>query len=104
MNGWIRLGIVLSVVWAIAVFFYVRNQDIDRYTAAWGSLYSDCTHDNVVRKENTDCGALADGWTKAPGEGYAAFVALAPIPFGWLIVWIVFLVVRWVVRGFKRVA
>jgi hypothetical protein len=118
MNGWIRLGIVLSVVWAIAVFFYVRNIDFNRASAFLDERYSSCVKvmhaeidrlplgsdlDVAVGKEYSDCvdSAMNHMFDKDRGPGYAALAALAPIPFIWLIGWLVFLVIRWVVRGFK---
>jgi hypothetical protein len=108
MNGWIRLATVLTFVWAIAVFFYVRHIDTDRASDWSGMVFSSCSSAKAVVKEyaNRDCIAEAHDTSSKmdPGPGNAAFAALAPIPFIWLIGWLIFLVIRWVVRGFKQAA
>jgi len=104
MNGWIRLAIVLTFVWAIVVFFYVRHVDMDRRSDWFRLAYSTCSESKAAPKDATrDCLAHASESASVmdPGPGNAAFAALAPIPFIWLTGWLVFLVIRWVVRGFK---
>ena len=109
MNGWIRLAIVLSFVWAIAVFFYVRHVDSQQASDWFHFVYSSCGERKASGDKeyaNKDCIAEAHNSSAVmdPGPGNAAFAALAPIPFIWLIGGLVFLVIRWVVRGFKRAA
>jgi hypothetical protein len=50
MRGWVRLGIVLSVVWAAVVFFYVRKSDMERAGSFSGIVYSTCSDTKALAK------------------------------------------------------
>lgn len=106
MRGWGRLGIVLSVVWALAVFFYVRSRDIEQARNFSSFVYSTCSEAKSAAKdyEFRECSERASkGYLDYdPGLSNAAIAALLPIPFMWLAAWLVVAVTRWVVRGFRK--
>ena len=109
MNGWIRLGIVFTFVWAVAVFLYVRHLDTQGANEWFRMVYSSCSGAKAAAAKeyaNRDCVAFARESSAMMDSGpvNAAIAALAPIPFIWLIGWLVFMVIRWAVRGFKRAA
>jgi len=120
MSGWQRIGVVISVLWLLAVPSYViisSNQFADAY-------YKGCldlayrTRLNSAKELNAaiqDCSTtrseLAVTPTKALkvllleknyGEGLAAWAALLlPIALLWIIGGIVFGTVRWLARSFR---
>ena len=94
LNGWQRIGIVLSVLWAI-------------FGGLWGTL-------NIVRPTNdeinrclvnpansgfTNCRQLY-GRRVVASKHITVAIALVPIPIAWLLVYIVVWIVRWIRRGF----
>lgn len=92
LNGWQRIGIVLSVVWAIAVI-------------VWDTL-------EVIRHKRllSQCLSGADPVMNYCARTYEVpwfmnamivLAALAPIPIAWLLVWGLVALVRWVRRGFQ---
>jgi hypothetical protein len=103
LNGWQRIGIVASVIWAVGAPIYMDNTaERDAYHR-WFSAYDLCrdvptnepevcvqrvskAHDNVPRYH----------FTSANG----AFVALAPIPLGWLLAYALVYLMRWIRAGF----
>jgi hypothetical protein len=105
MRGWARLGIVLSVVWAVVVFFYVRNSDLERAGKVSNLTYSTCSDAKAAAKsyDFEECSKEASRTylSMDPGPSNAFVGALLPLPFMWLAVWLVVAVVRWVVRGFR---
>ncbi|UWU80727.1 hypothetical protein N2603_20350 [Bradyrhizobium huanghuaihaiense] len=100
------MGIVLSVIWALSAFFYVRSRDIEQAGKFSSFVYSTCSEAKSAAK-NYDFRECSERASKSyldydPGPGNAAIAALLPIPFMWLGMWLVVAVTRWVVRGFKK--
>ena len=52
LNGWQRIGIVLSVVWALGAWLFVRDLDVEHAQAIKDVAYKTCT---------------SSPWTKGPG-------------------------------------
>ena len=87
-NRWLRLGVVLSVVWALGAAIHQRNADIDRAEDFAKFSYRICTDGKAVahnadltsceqeRKKNVAIW-LEGSW------GNTAFISLVPIPLGW---------------------
>jgi hypothetical protein len=113
LNGWQRIRILLSVLWAIGSWIWITRENLDRQT--------DLKYDPAVlldqlclEQPNADVGAcnrrlwedLAD---EAPLEIVqktedahdAIFFALVPIPIGWLVAYALVGLVRWVKPGFR---
>jgi hypothetical protein len=95
LNGWQRIGIVLSVAWAVFVLFYVWHD--------WVSLSS------VYRDHFYSClfgpDEAADPQT-CEVNYYAAMIRvvgswLAPIPIAWMVIFLIAWTVRWIRRGFQ---
>jgi hypothetical protein len=106
LNGWQRLGIVLSVVWAIVGGLYTRHADVKSASDMYILTYRSCMDAGEGQPgfDGSDCTKRAermwDIWLKG-GWLNAAFVALAPIPFFWLIAYAIVGLVRWIRRGFS---
>ena len=111
LNGWKRIGIVVSVVWILGAGVHTYDSEIDRASEFIASTHIACdsylmgktgdawtTGFNECNKQADDSLALA--LTNARLEG--AFVALVPVPLGWGFTYLVLFLVRWVRRGFMR--
>jgi hypothetical protein len=100
LNGWQRIGII----WTIGAPIYLDHAAQQEAAEAFSLSYRTCrdvssndpeqcfqrasrTHDSVPRYHF----ASANG----------AFVALAPIPVGWLLAYALVALVRWIRAGFK---
>src|SRR5665213_495776 len=128
MKGWRRIGIVISVLWFLGFGFFLWNMHIHDLTDPYdselhlcGSLL-DIDNDGLqyVKPGSRDA-RQAVNWTKyedckkraevnfhklADEQGtYAIPIVLAinavSIALGWLLVWFIVVVVRWVRRGFR---
>lgn len=101
LGGWTRLGIVLSVVWFIGSFGYWWMQYVDNKTSGAWILYEACVKEQ--KKTSDVCFNDRLAYRTAPTGSEAteiAMVSVLPIPFAWLLVSLVYLIVRWVRRGF----
>ena len=109
LNAWKRLGIVLSVIWAVGAGGYEYFSTINR-ASDFGALAAKvCDDSREARHLPYDEAACWTGHDSPFRKNYAImaegvwpgtlFLALAPLPFFWLIAWGVIAVVRWVLRG-----
>jgi hypothetical protein len=113
LNGWQRIGIVLSVLWAIVGFFWGNSIAIDALGSSVSASYRRCLEqrsiqpDGTVPKDtdwkpceiafNRDWGpAVNDHWS------YAAASAFIPILIAWLVVYFFVALGRWIAAGFKQ--
>ena len=98
-NGWQRIGIVLSLVWAVGA--------AGNAWQSWGDRRDDLdkAYFNCLFKPGTtpsDCDTK-DRVGQAAAEKYAGKLLLqwlAPIPIAWLVVYGLIWLVRWIRRGF----
>jgi hypothetical protein len=107
LNGWQRLGVVASVMWAIGAFLV----GISGENRAW-SYYKVCMRivgddDDAVRRSKAvdRCGVRYKNDAPAAireQQAQAAFTALVPIPFAWFFTCVGIWIVRWIRRGFAR--
>jgi hypothetical protein len=101
LNGWQRIGIVLSIVWAIAAWFYARHVDLDLHSNVLNLEYHRCA-DLPSEKERADCIERARHDFESSFQAdwlYVSAVALLPIPIAWLIAYGLVALVRWISRG-----
>lgn len=100
LNGWQRIGIVLSVVWAIGALVYVW-QDHTARSATHQKLYYKCMF--APDGDTSLCDARDQALRSASRRVTVDLLtwSLAPIPIAWLLVWGLVALVRWVRRGFQ---
>lgn len=118
LNGWQRIGIVLSIAWLPVGAFIGLNAISKREQAAIDARikgpYDLCrsVEDQSISHGvpfNRNC--LQELYGKNLPEAIAeisgresrwsaALIALAPIPFAWLVVYLLVLLGRWIWRGF----
>lgn len=106
-KGWVRLGIVLSVLWAIGAGLYQNNEEVTRLNNFFQFAYNVCQQNKDVGLKPKDFDCFKDSWNAAkpfrdPRLGDVLFMAFAPLPVIWLFVFLVILVTRWVRRGFAE--
>jgi hypothetical protein len=102
LNGWQRIGIVASVLWAISGAFWGNNLGIHEgdWTVEAYKLCLEAPNSNRASCEKT----FEKDWPVAISNHwvYSAFFGLVPIPLGWLVVYGVIALVRWIRTGFNR--
>jgi hypothetical protein len=113
LNGWQRIGIVLSVLWAIVGFFGGNSIAIDALGSGVSASYARCLEQRSVQTDGSvpkdtdwkpcqvaferDWGpAVKDHWS------YAAASAFIPILIAWLVVYFFVALGRWIAAGFKQ--
>jgi hypothetical protein len=99
LNGWQRLGIVLSALWMlfiaiIALFEYGGWLRLGEFTF----IYEVSTLETGARFVH-DLGLLYEPSFKV---SYFATALLLPVLIGWITVYLLAWGIRWVHRGFKR--
>lgn len=120
LNGWQRIGVVASFVWAIGGAFWGFSVGYNEYGLSVD--YYQCTAGAQNWFENQDqypnsrrytrddlerdlgkCAAEnlnAQKEASLSGALYAVLLALLPIPLGWLAVYKLIALLRWIREGF----
>ena len=103
LSGWIRLGILVSVIWAIGAGSLMRAGDVDAAVRMRSVLLRLCTSDKYLKPDlnlaaceqnaarNYDL-SLEHSWTRAMAG------ALIPVALTWLVVWLIVAMTRRVRR------
>jgi hypothetical protein len=129
-RGWRRIGVVLSVIWFIGFGDYIWVSEVGRIGEFYrwqletcGKILSNAndglqyiakqeerekrqSENRAKYKECQDSASSFHGSSNADlrkGIPLLLAVDLGTVAFGWLVVWLVTLVVRWVQRGFASV-
>jgi hypothetical protein len=103
MNGWVRIGIVASVIWMIIgamIGGALFQKEVDEATH-WTRWRDECL---VTNSDRLDCNQIFNERLARALEIRRisrVIVALAPIPFAWLSILAIVAVVRWVRAGFS---
>ena len=98
LHGWARIGIVLSIVWAIMGSIWALN-------LLFGPVYQNyATCQTLISASPSDCQQLfqtqlADARRRRLTA--VAIVGLGPIPVAWMLVYGLVALVRWIRRGFQ---
>ena len=118
LNGWQRIGVVLSIAWALYGFYWGNEYGLRQ--GDWTqSVYESCM-DGAQRfaadahyskpsqqeyeKKIAACEQQRDRNWRASISGHwvlAAICAFVPIPLGWGVVYGLIALVKWIRRGFK---
>jgi hypothetical protein len=102
LNGWQRIGVVASVLWAIVGPIYVMNKDIEhasKQASVSMHLCYEAGEKNCL--EQFDATYAASRSTPRGWVGWA-ILAFVPIVAAWLLAWGLVALLRWIRAGFKR--
>ena len=105
LNGWKRIGIVLSVLWALSISGWFFHHIPEVNDPGIASVYLQCI--SAPNANRGVCKARAEWFSEEARSEFRAgwsWAALAPIVVAWLLVYVVVCVVRWIWRGFQPTA
>lgn len=129
-RGWRRIGIVLSTIWFLGFGMFLWSNEVQRIGDVYSWQYKMCYAGENIRNESLqyakddqerekrrsendaetkECKAQAlafhhSQWDKTRNAVWILFaVDSASVLLGWLVVWFIVLVVRWIQRGFAPV-
>lgn len=97
LNRLQRIGIVISILWALGAGYFERAHQVE-FGQKWMAISSQACYDENPKSFDSCYQKNFDIFMK-PNWGNIGFFALAPIPLGWLIVFIFIRVYRWVKAG-----
>src|SRR3954463_11252559 len=93
LNGWQRIGVVLSVLWVVGASWFQRTSDVERasYMGQWASGV--CQRINTTKElpDLPSCGAEFSRLFSVFMEGSwanVAFMALVPLLAAWICIYL----------------
>lgn len=107
LNGWQRIGVVLSIFWFFIVGLFARTYDVST-AEKYANLSSQICYDSYRNGQTIDinvCGKeyldnfnyyMRGSW------GNSIAIAIIPIPIFWGIVILIIKVYRWIKKGFAK--
>jgi hypothetical protein len=107
LNGWVRIGIVLSILWVLGGGIYANRLVTQTAINSSNLIYSLCTSSPPSDAAQSGfykyCGMQRDDIYKDATQYRVrdvALFALLPVPIFWLIAYIIVLTFRWIKKGF----
>jgi hypothetical protein len=105
LNGWKRIGIVATVVWAIGGYFHEFDSLFDSAVGTYATIDEHCVQraaDGASQTVDQCDQAMEQSMHEATSDAREAalYVALIPIPLAWGGVYFVLFLSRWIKRGF----
>jgi hypothetical protein len=119
MRGWVRIGIVLSVLWFFGFGWWLRQADFDnaRMTAGYDTcsiiynmhrdapVHSNPPLDRVVKEFDNCLERVGARFMRVASPMWGIIVVDAlSLALLWLVAWMVVAVGRWVKAGFRQQA
>jgi len=108
LNGWVRIGIVLSVLWVLGAGIYTNKQVTEIAVDSSSLVYRLCTSSPPSDAEQTGffkyCELKRDEIYQDAVHYRmrdVAIFSLGPLPIFWLIGFICVMTYRWIKKGFK---
>lgn len=112
MNGWKRIGIIVSVIWVFGAGLHAYDSEIDRDSRLITLMHVQCDSGLSVYKDLSEQDAAFRRCNKHADDALsgslnsarlvAALVAFVPVILGWPFVYLLVFLVRWVKRGFVQ--
>jgi hypothetical protein len=100
LNGWQRIGVTLSVIWAVGAFIVTRNSQLRGKNSLYEQLSQTCFLGDRASLDKCLSDASENAMHSTTYWPDVAFFAVAPPLAAWLIAYIGVLTVRWVGKGF----
>ena len=101
LNGWQRIGVIASALWAIGAAIYERSGQVGDATRIHQSTLSNCSPEFTVA-----CTDAADEKYRVllaldfVSVSNIVFIAIGPVLLGWVSAYLIVKIVRWVKAGF----
>lgn len=106
LNGWLRIGIVLSVLWITASGIYVNRLVTEDGMKSMKMIYSLCINSGQLDDSQAkSCSQKAEEvFEAAVSQRYTDIlgISLIPLPIFWILAYLIFYTGRWIKRGFTR--
>lgn len=102
LNGWQRIGLVLSALWALGAAIHVRNKQVDAAHELFQLQYGMCLNQANSVKNCSDTVSLQAAMDATAYWPDVAFYAFGPVIVGWLLALITIKTFRWVSDGFSK--
>lgn len=114
LNGWQRIGIIISVVWALGSLIYAWPECVTPdgsvrkcpTSTIWDVLTNSRPSDHDAKCHSEQAQSLCEPYLHNVARRRLAqeklLWGLAPIPLGWLLIYALVAVVRWIKAGFKN--
>ena len=103
VNGWQRVGVVLSVLWAIGAAIYIRSAQVQSADSLFKMEFSTCLNEQGSTIEAcSNTVSLQHAMDITADWPDVAFFAFAPVIAGWLVAYIALKTFRWVKTGFSK--
>lgn len=103
LNGWYRIGVVLSVLWALGTSISIRNDQIQRADALYKDQYHTCSLSSPTNLNYCDETVSLQAATHATANWMdVAFYSLAPILLAWCLALVSVKTFKWIKTGFDR--
>jgi hypothetical protein len=116
LNGWQRIGIILSVVWMIGAYLHVYDDRVENFTAMNVAHETACMDQHRANGETFDqyfpiCDAIGKtngGLDRAMAAFHdarmeALVIAIGGALLGWVVAYLVVFLFRWTKHGFDGV-
>jgi len=109
LGGWQRIGILLSVAWAVAGPIYLNDRVYNNALKEYGLTYSLCRDSQGAGDyDPARCTKWADETQKIEMRNFApigslgwALEATLPVVLAWILAYIIVGLWRWIRAGFK---
>lgn len=100
LNGWQRIGAVLSVLWALVGFFW--GNEIGLHEGDWAEQAERICSEARNADLNACMVQFDKDWTQAIKYhwDYAFILSLVPIPLAWFLAYGIVRLTRWIRAGF----
>lgn len=116
MNGWQRIGVVLSALWVVGAGLHVTVQESARHeltrqellkrktNPSWPNVQVMDFSESVERALNPNWYYVRDSWVYFWRSylGQVILIAFIPVPFAWGLAWGGVKAVKWVHVGFNQ--
>jgi hypothetical protein len=111
LTGWHRIGIIASVVWILAAYFYTFSSELNARTNAIAEQHVLCD-EHTADRPASEAEIIINNCNKTAHRNLvlgirdarvgAVMIALGPVPLGWGLAYLVLFLTRWVRRGFEN--
>jgi hypothetical protein len=105
LNGWQRIGIVLSFIWMLATgpVFYWEKSGVELDIR--DTRNSICESYSKTKEDRKECIEKSEYFAKERInliQGQSLILSFGFIPFFWLLAYVMVLIAKWIRSGFKK--